>query len=106
MKKQLESELKKLAISVLENNSETDISILKQQASNIYERLSVLAYIRNNPSATITEKTENTTISKESEISIESTQENILLELEPKKIEKEEVERAYKELKNDTHNEE
>lgn len=88
MKKQLETELKELAISVLKNDSETDINLLKEQASNIYERLCVLDYVRNN--STITkEELKNTTTFKEIERPTQTTHEIALMELESKEIEQE-----------------
>ena len=89
MKKQLEVELKELANSVLDNNSETDINVLKEQAASIYERLCVLAYARNSSSAIISQGSENTVITKEIETPILPTQEDILVEDELKAFEKE-----------------
>jgi len=57
MKKQIETELKELAITVLTNDSDIDISILKEQASSIYDRLCVLAYIEKNNAEHLTKKT-------------------------------------------------
>lgn len=48
MKKQLEIELKELAQKILNINSDTDITLLKQHAAKLYEHLCVLAYSRNN----------------------------------------------------------
>ena len=86
MKKQLEVELKELAISVLDNNTETDINVLKQQAASIYERLCVLAYARNNSSELITPESENTVINKEKETSAKPNHEVNLMELESKEV--------------------
>lgn len=84
MKKQIEAELKELAISVLSNNSETDINLLKEQAANIYERLCVLAYARNN-SVKLSEESETKAIPKEVEKPIQTTHNVNLMELEPTK---------------------
>ena len=84
MKKQIEAELKELAISVLSNNSDTDINLLKEQAANIYERLCVLAYARNN-SVKFSEESENTVTAKEVEKPIKITHNINLMELESKK---------------------
>lgn len=84
MKKHIEEELKELAISVLSNNSETDINVLKEQASNIYERLCVLAYTRNT-SSEITPEPENTTITEAIQKPIHTHEVN-LMQLESKEV--------------------
>ena len=86
MKKQLEAELKELAISVLNNTSEVDINTLKEQAASIYERLCVLAYTENKPSSKIIEKPVNTTISTESIPTNETPKQEIISE-KPRSIE-------------------
>ena len=84
MKKHIEEELKELAISVLSNNSETDINMLKEQASNIYERLCVLAYVRNT-SSEITPEPENTTVTEAIQKPIHTHEVN-LMQLESKEV--------------------
>lgn len=84
MKKHIEEELKELAISVLSNNSETDINMLKEQASNIYERLCVLAYVRNT-SSEITPEPENTTVTEAIQKPIHTHEVN-LMQFESKEV--------------------
>ena len=88
MKKQLEAELKALAISVLNNDSETSITDLKQQASKLYEHLSVLDYIESN-SKVIIEEPINTPVPEKTEMPIQTNHEITLMEPESIEVKKE-----------------
>ena len=91
MKKQLETELKQLAINILNNDSNTDLATLKKQTIKIYENLSVLTYLENKPeivtkesSSTIslTEEIENNTPIETLEPIIDTISETITKEIE------------------------
>lgn len=60
MKKKLQAELKDLANKILKNDQENSTSFLKQQARELYEKLTVLAFTEENLEAITTAKTHST----------------------------------------------
>jgi len=88
MKKQLQKELKQIAINILDSDSTTETATLKEHASLIYEKLCVLEYVENTPEITV-EKIDPTPIEQEPVVNFEST---ITTEVFEEKIEVEEIE--------------
>ena len=92
MKKELYSKLKEIAIAILSVDDETDVEQLKQQASMVYEQLSVLSYLNKNEikepiTKPATDNDALISLQKESAKEVKTVVHETLLETQSKKIE-------------------